>query len=292
MRSDIQSGEVPEALLAVQNPSGAAMASREPASSNRGPRTRRNVNPPPPSTSTYYFYQATSGTPIFLHPLDIRILLAHYSSYAAFPDRINLRVEAFSEGTINDDLRKRCKYLAHMPEGADVVFVEADLENVVGRAGLVAFEGALKLRRNKRVVKGRKEDNAKNRAEEKDRERMFQGLVASAAGLALAPHRNLLSAADAISDSPETQTSPSLSVAVEANGAWGARSFASALHSTAPSGAGTSSRLVRDEEAGWEVDMAWRDLEEAQRVSAGAGGGKKKGRKKLVLLGGGPGRRA
>jgi hypothetical protein len=71
----------------------------------RNNRRRRNVNP---STSTYY---SASGLPIFLHPLDIKILLSHFSTYPAFPDAITLRVDAFSEGTVNDDLRKRCKYV-------------------------------------------------------------------------------------------------------------------------------------------------------------------------------------
>jgi hypothetical protein len=77
-----------------------------------------------------------------------------------FPDANTLRIDAFREGTVNDYLRKRCKYLAHMPDGADVGFVEADLGGVVGDVGIKSFEDALKMRaarRKERVRKGAEE---------------------------------------------------------------------------------------------------------------------------------------
>jgi hypothetical protein len=171
-----QNSEVPEALLATQSNGFTSTLSLSPKPTHppvhRNTRSRRNLNPPPPSTSTYYYYQAASGAAIFLNPLDIRILFAHYNSYAAFPDSIAVRVESCSEGTVNDDLRKRCKYLAHLPEAADVVFVEADLADVVGQEGLKGFEGALRMRRARRKEKGKKDDRAKARAEERERERL------------------------------------------------------------------------------------------------------------------------
>ncbi|THH00696.1 hypothetical protein EW026_g1873 [Hermanssonia centrifuga] len=146
--------------------------SRRVSTPTRAPRQRRNLNPPPPSSSSYYYYQAASGMPIFLHPLDIKILLSYFNSYAAFPDSINVRVESYAESTVNDDLRKRCKYLAHLPEGADVVFVETDLGSVVGQEGLKNFDRALVMRRARRKEKGRKDDKARTRAEEREKEKL------------------------------------------------------------------------------------------------------------------------
>ncbi len=174
------SSEIPHEFLASRATTGGSSGPppsgnsypRPPSQSRNQPRQRRNLNPPPPSTSTYYYYQAASGLPIFLHPLDIRILLSHFHNYASFPDNITVRVESFAEGSINDDLRKRCKYLGHMPEGADVVFAETDLEDVVGTEGLKNFEGPLKQRTTRRKEKGRKEDRARFRAEEKEREKV------------------------------------------------------------------------------------------------------------------------
>ncbi|PIL31543.1 hypothetical protein GSI_06245 [Ganoderma sinense ZZ0214-1] len=297
--------EVPQAFLAMQG------ASREltPTPTGRNPRQRRNLNPPPPSTSTYYYYQAANGLPVFLHPLDIKILLSHFHSYPAFPDEIVVRVESHTESTVNDDLRKRCKYLAHLPEGADVTFVEADLTLVVGRDGLRPFENALKARRTKRKEKGKRDDKARARAEEREKEKLAQtwhefGYAHSAPAPASTPldvprpqdrdpspaDGHAEAAAAGASDSEEQDASPP-----QPAGAWGARSFASAatsaqsrVQSQTPraSAASRNNNHERAEDE-WELDMAFHELE--QRSAKGVG---KKRNNRLVVLGGGGGRRA
>ncbi|KAI3622050.1 ring finger domain protein [Moniliophthora roreri] len=267
------------------------------------PKQRRNVNPPPPSTSTYYYYQAASGLPLYLHPLDIRILLSHFTSYAAFPDSITIRIEAFSEGTVNDDLRKRCKYLAHMPEGADVVFIEADLEGVVGKEGLKNFEWPLKMRRSKRREKGRKDEKARARAEERERERREHETAVEWKFTPSAMDTRFISPPDesvllpdgtsfpGIDDAPTSATqATSHQQQQKVSGAWGSKSFASALHSTTPTQPrnGGASRPQQREEDEWEMDIAWHELEQR---SNGGNGGRKKRSNKLVVLGGGGGRR-
>ncbi|TDL28031.1 hypothetical protein BD410DRAFT_739414 [Rickenella mellea] len=274
--------DIPDALLATQSIgfSSKAIPLKPQPTLIRTPRPRRNLNPPPPSTSTYYYYQAASGAPIFLHPLDIRILLAHFSEYASFPSTIAIRVEAASEGSVDDDLRKRCKYLAHMPEAADVVFVEADLTGVVGTEGLRNFEGALKMRRTRRREKGRKDDRARARADLRARDREFEVTSDVPADTGWIPSPvDLEPAADA-------QVEP---VSTTPAGAWGTRSFASALHSAPSSGGprvqGRNSPLVRrEEEDEWDMDAAWHELERPS-------GARKKRGNKLVVLGGQGGRR-
>lgn len=135
-------------------------------------KPRRNLNPPAPSDTSYYFYQAASGQQIYLHPLDIRILKAHYGSYSSFPDTLTLPIEGHEDSTMTDELRRKCRYLSHLPTACDVVFVEADLEALVGPKGLEMFAPALKQRRNKRKEKTRKEDKAKLKSEQKEREAM------------------------------------------------------------------------------------------------------------------------
>jgi hypothetical protein len=305
VHSSTESSEIPSDFLASR-PGGAAALnfppkennSRPPSQSRNQPRQRRNLNPPPPSTSTYYYYQAASGLPLFLHPLDIRILLSHFHSYSSFPDTITVRVESVAEGTVNDDLRKRCKYLAHMPEGADVVFVEADLEAVVGPESLKNFEGPLKMRITRRKEKGRKEDRARIRAEEREREKVNMpwstttGQRATTLGPILisdfpTEDFSALGHASTISQAPQPRPpSPSVEIAPVA-GAWGARSFASALHSSSPAGSvrPTPSRLQNAEDE-WDIDVAWHELEQRN-----GGGGRKKRANKLVVLGSGGGAR-
>jgi hypothetical protein len=219
--------------------------------------------------------------PIFLHPLDIRILLSHFSSYSSFPNTISIRIEAFAEGSVDDDLRKRCKYLAHLPEGADVVFVEANLEEVVGAEGLKNFEGALKMRKARRKEKGRKDDRARARAEEREKEK--EKTIVS---LGDEPR---LPSSFVVPDSPvqESTPIPRPEDRTQLTGAWGARSFASALHSAPPTQRGVEAEqcVLRREGYEWDIDDAWHELE--QRSS----GGQRKRSNKLVVLGGGGGRR-
>ncbi|KAL9940200.1 hypothetical protein V8E36_000905 [Tilletia maclaganii] len=100
----------------------------------RNQRTRRNLNPPAPNSSSSLFYQAASGQNIFLHPLDIKVLRAQYDSYAHFPRALRVKVGGADESTVNADLRRRCKYLNHLPMSADVVFIEIDWEGMVAEA--------------------------------------------------------------------------------------------------------------------------------------------------------------
>lgn len=297
--------EAPEEFLATGSSSGIFVSSHTPmlvpvtpestptqapvptahanTSNNRSHRQRRNINPPPPSTQTYYYYQAASGLPIYLHPLDIKILFSHFNSYASFPDTITVCVESATEGTVNDDLRKRCKYLAHTPEGADVVFIEADLEGVVDQEGLKNFEGAIKLRRSRRKEKGRKDDRARARAEEREREKVITPWTESVFSVPLDP---VLHAVEVEGIANHESPTPQMS------GAWGSRSFASAAHSA--SGADlrhpninnrNTSQEIGDE---WQLDAAWHELE--QRSTGGQGNKKKKGNK-LVVMGSGVGGR-
>jgi hypothetical protein len=290
--TQLEQTEIPQELLTLKSGSATPVpppvhegSSKPKHTHNRNPpKQRRNVNPPPPSTSTYYYYQASSGLPLFLHPLDIRILLAHFHSYSSFPDTITIRVEAFAEGTVNDDLRKRCKYLSHLPEGADVVFIEADLEGVVGAEGLKTFEGPLKMRATRRKEKVRRDDRAKVRGEERERERershalwhsnrVHSDVTTSFRDVSL----------DDVEVSPnETVAAVPGTAATVTSGAWGSRSFASALHSspTTPNRTPQQRSRRREEEDEWDIDAAWHDLERD------AGARKKRGTR-LVVLGGG-----
>ncbi|KAI5120586.1 hypothetical protein M0805_002536 [Coniferiporia weirii] len=276
-------GSMPDAFLAIQS------NGPKPTSISRTQKPRRNVNPPPPSTSTYYFYQATSGAPIFLHPLDIRILLAHFHSYAAFPDTIAVRVDASAEGSIDGELRRRCKYLAHMPESADVVFVEADLSAVVGEETLRTFEAPLRARRAKRRERVKKDDRARAKAEERERERLrlpaLPSSMATNYGYVVSPALERPPSPEEIVVESTTPPVPEPSPA--SAGAWGRRSFASAaLDGRTRSEQQSRPQHVAVEEDEWDADVAWHELEARHD-----GGGRRKRSNKLVVLGGAGGRR-
>ncbi|KAI0094249.1 hypothetical protein BDY19DRAFT_879789 [Irpex rosettiformis] len=302
--------------LQVTTPTSVPPDTQRVSTPTRNPRQRRNLNPPPPSTSTYYYYQAASGMPIFLHPLDIKILLSHFGSYEAFPDTITVRVESHKESTVNDDLRKRCKYLSHLPAGADVVFVETDLGNVVGQDGLKNFERALTMRRSRRLEKDRKDDKARAKAEEREKEKVVHNwneMTRHRVDAYIPPPAPRTASPFDVDDShefpepgQERVVAPPVPVnqrPQQSSGVWGARSFASAAQH-ASSGTGravpaqqrSARQAVADEADEWELDAAFHELEQqrANRSGGGGGGGGGGGKKKknrLVVLGGGGGRR-
>lgn len=82
---------------------------------------RRNINPPPLADTTFFFYQAASGLPIYLDALSIKILKAAFGTYENFPSTISVIVEGHEEGSMNEELRRRCRYLSHLPTGSDIV---------------------------------------------------------------------------------------------------------------------------------------------------------------------------
>ena len=178
-----------------QNTSGAADADvsadkkvtevTAPPQNGKVGKPRKNLNPPAPSSSTYLFFQAASGQNIFLHPLDIKVLLAQYGSYAALPRDLKVKVQGADEGSMNEELRRRCKYLSHIPMAADVVFIEVDWESMdhINKANLKPYEQALRQRKGKRRDKARREDRAKSKAEEAEMHSRLGGGGAAAAAM-------------------------------------------------------------------------------------------------------------
>ena len=276
------------------------------AAQSRVSRPKRNVNPPPHSISSYLFYQAATGANIFLHPLDIRILLSHFGSYTAFPNEVTVGVVSSSESTVDEDLRKRCKYLAHLAEGADVVFIEADLESVVGPEALKPFENLLKTRLSRRRDRAKREEKARIKAEEKERAKLMDILSASQSQMLLYDRKDedlMVNVGDnddgdaeagGEGSNPDNSAHVTSRAASTPTGAWGNRSFASAAHSGVVStgqtiNPSTRARLTeREPLIDWDHEQAWHELEEAQ---LNRGSGHKRGRNKIVILGGGGGRR-
>ncbi|KAJ4286412.1 hypothetical protein N0V90_013111 [Kalmusia sp. IMI 367209] len=114
--------------------------------------------------SEYFFYQALLH--YYLSPLDIRILKAAFGSFASFPSTILPRVERVSTGhVVDDDLRKRTKYLAHLPYGCEVSFLECDWTDTVAPEILENFVPEIEKRRKKNQDKESKEEKARLRAE-------------------------------------------------------------------------------------------------------------------------------
>ncbi|KAF3209213.1 hypothetical protein TWF106_011031 [Orbilia oligospora] len=129
----------------------------------------------------YFFYQALPHS--YLSPLDIRILKVAFGSFAAFPSSVLPRVENFSMGhVVDDELRKRAKYLSHLPYGCEVAFLECDWTDIVPADILEKFSVDLEKRRRKKKEKDNREERDRVRAEREEDEKRWSGARRSAPG--------------------------------------------------------------------------------------------------------------
>ena len=130
----------------------------------------QRASPPehqPHGHNAFYFYQALLH--YYLSPLDIRILKAAFGDFASFPSTILPRVERVSTGHIVDDeLRKRAKYLAHLPYGCEVGFLECDWTDTVVPEVLEQFSGEIERRRKRNREKEIREEKERARAEKEE----------------------------------------------------------------------------------------------------------------------------
>lgn len=131
------------------------------------PRGLSNNSSHPHGDSPFYFYEALLH--YYLSPLDIRILKTAFGDFSAFPTTVLPRVERVSTGHIVDDeLRRRAKYLAHLPRGCEVRFLECDWTDVVGSDVLDGFSAEIERRRKKNREKDVREEKERIRAEKEE----------------------------------------------------------------------------------------------------------------------------
>lgn len=117
--------------------------------------------------SPFFFYEALRH--YYLSPLDIRILKAAFGDYPSFPTTILPRVERVSTGhIIDDELRRRAKYLAHLPHGCEVAFLECNWTDIVSPEVLEGFAVEIERRRKKNWEKEFREEKERIRAEKEE----------------------------------------------------------------------------------------------------------------------------
>ncbi|KAH6652630.1 hypothetical protein BKA67DRAFT_691980 [Truncatella angustata] len=118
----------------------------------------------PHTSHPFHFYSAPPH--LYLSPLDIRILKTQFGDYSNFPSTLLPQVEHISTGHVVDDLlRKRAKYLAHLPHGCVVTFLECDWTDIVPAETLSTFSSELDKRRKSHRDKAAQEERERVQAE-------------------------------------------------------------------------------------------------------------------------------
>lgn len=123
----------------------------------------------------FYFYHALPN--FFLSPLDIRILKSAFGDFSAFPSTILPRVEHISTGHIvDDDLRKRAKYMDHLPHGAEVSMLECDWTDIIDPGILEQFNEDINRRRRRNLDKEAREERDRIRAEKAEEDQRWSAI--------------------------------------------------------------------------------------------------------------------
>jgi hypothetical protein len=102
------------------------------------------------------------GQFIFLHPLNVKMLQKEFGMYHLFPESISAPILELEEVTQTEEVRRRTRYLGHLPIGCDYLFCELDLSNLVSDDTLNAFSIELARRQKRREERSKPESKNKS----------------------------------------------------------------------------------------------------------------------------------
>jgi hypothetical protein len=90
----------------------------------------------------FFYYQAADGQNIFLHSVNTRMLQEMYGCLEKSPQQIKGRIVQIESCSLNEDLRKRLKYLQHLPVTSQFDVVEIEFEgDVISNSVMNLFRG-------------------------------------------------------------------------------------------------------------------------------------------------------
>eukprot|EP00041_Stephanoeca_diplocostata_P022931 m.555022 g.555022 ORF g.555022 m.555022 type:complete len:1039 (+) comp22179_c1_seq5:75-3191(+) len=108
------------------------------------------------SDGVYTFYQSVDAQPVFLHSLNMRCLLHEYGNgntddaVDVCPAEVGGEVVEVLRHTMTDELRRRFRYLAHLPVGCEFFLVELDLRQCLSAATMAHFAKDFEARKTAR----------------------------------------------------------------------------------------------------------------------------------------------
>jgi len=120
----------------------------------------------------FYFYQADDGQHIYLNPVNAKCLLKEYGSWENCPATICTKIIELEYYTMNEEIRKRWRYLSHLPISCEFTVMELDLKPIVSKETYDIFSDQLAKRQRMRQKKFHEEKRFSNYVEERERKQM------------------------------------------------------------------------------------------------------------------------
>lgn len=75
----------------------------------------------------FYFYQSSDGQAIYLHPVNVQILVRCYGSLELCPETIQGHIVEIDTLSMTEELRNRLRYLGHIPVSKQFQIMEITL---------------------------------------------------------------------------------------------------------------------------------------------------------------------
>ncbi|XP_075746769.1 E3 ubiquitin-protein ligase RNF10 isoform X3 [Rhipicephalus microplus] len=126
---------------------------------------------------SFYYFQAADGQPVFLHALNARMLAHEYGALELAPVKFTARIVEIEGASIDIELRRRLRYLRHLPLTCEIQVVEVQLEPpVIKQATVEYFAPDVEKRRRQRSRRARNEKRQDRlRAKEEMRRQGYGG---------------------------------------------------------------------------------------------------------------------
>ncbi|XP_003705539.1 E3 ubiquitin-protein ligase RNF10 [Megachile rotundata] len=121
----------------------------------------------------FYFYQAEDGQHLYLHAMNVKMLEMQYGSLENSPHVITGKLLEKEAGSLTEDLRRRLRYLCHLPITCQFEVAEIELKPpVVSEQVLASFQDQLALRHKRRQQREREERKRERKITEEENKRM------------------------------------------------------------------------------------------------------------------------
>merc|ERR1739848_672670 len=106
----------------------------------------------------FFFYQSSDGQPIYLHALNVQMLVHEYGSLENCPPRLTGKVLEKDNTSMTEELRNRLRYLRHLPLTSIFEVCEIQMKPpLISKETFNEFSDQLETRRRKRNRRAREE---------------------------------------------------------------------------------------------------------------------------------------
>jgi len=119
---------------------------------------------PSKGNETFYFYQSSDGQPIFLHALNVQMLVKEYGTFEACPSIIKGVILEKDGSNMSEELRNKLRFLKHVPVTCYFEVAELSLSNqIVSRSTRDHFAPQLEQRKRTRTQRAKAEKRREKR---------------------------------------------------------------------------------------------------------------------------------